>query len=204
MGEAKRRHKVEAEKFSSTSPMRRSRFTLLTIGTRMAMTAYMSDELSWWTSADERVLGLVALDQTDKDFLWVIFLRDRIGRFRCSDIKTSVGSKVRAESDLLIEMSELVGSDKIAEFGIQGDETNNPINLFELPADQDHDKLHPFYKILKDDPAREPARLVLSELSRWLAPADPHLVREFQTTGFDPRIWEFYLWAAFKKFFFGR
>jgi hypothetical protein len=56
----------------------------------------------------------------------------------------------------------------------QGDETNNPINLFLEAVDQDPEKLHPYYKIVRDDPGHEPARLVLSELALWLAPAEPH------------------------------
>jgi hypothetical protein len=200
MGEAKKRRTIEAQKFPCSKPMNRSRFAILTMGTRMSRTAYMSEEISWWASLDERVLGLVAFDKNDRDYLWMILLRDRIGRFRCANLRTDFKSAQRAESELRIAMSDLIDGGDIEKHGQQGDETNNPIKLFQEAADQDPEKLHPYYKIIRDDPGHEPARLVLSELALWLAPSDPHLVREFQTAGFDQRIWEFYLWAAFKEF----
>lgn len=200
MGEAKRRHLVETRKFPRSRPMSRARFAIFTMGTRMSRVAYMAQEVSWWSSLDEKVLGLVAFDNTDRNYLWMILLRDRIGRFRCADIRVDFKSAQRAESELRIAISDLIDTGEIEKHGQQGDETNSPIDLFQDAVDQDPERLHPYYKLLRDEPGREPARVVLSELARWLAPADPHLVREFQTSGFDQRIWEFYLWAVFKEF----
>jgi hypothetical protein len=200
MGEAKRRRALQREKFTRSKPMARSRFALLTMGTRMSFAAYTSDEVSWWSSIDERMLGLVVFDRTDCDFCWMVLLRDRIGRFRCAKLQVDIQSAHKAESELRIAMYDLIEAGDIERHGLQGDETNNPIQLFQEAVDQDPEKLHPFYKILRDDPSHEPARLVLSELALWLAPSDPHLVREFQTAGFDQRIWELYLWAVFREF----
>jgi hypothetical protein len=200
MGEAKKRRAIEVQKYPRSKSMNRARFAILTMGTRMSRTAYMSDEISWWASLDERVLGMVAFDKTDRDYFWMILLRDRIGRFRCANLRVDFKSVQRAESELRIAMFDLIDAGDIEKHGQQGDETNNPINLFLEAVDQDPEKLHPYYKIVRDDPGHQPARLVLSELALWLAPAGPHLVREFQTAGFDQRIWELYLWAAFKEF----
>ena len=200
MGEAKRRKKIEVEKLPKSVPIKRARFALLTMGSRLSTTAYMSEEISWWSSRDERVLGLISLDETDRDFFWLILLRDKIGRFRCANLKVDYKSVHRAEIDLRVAIADVLDAGYIKKHGEQGDETNNAIDLFHVATDQDSSKLHPFYRILSEDPGREPARFVLSELVRWLAPSDPHLVREFQTTGFDQRIWELYLWAAFREF----
>ena len=75
-----------------------------------------------------------------------------------------------------------------------------PIDLLRVPTDCDEAKLHPYFRILRDDPTRAPARAVINEVGRWLAPGDPHLVQEFQTSGFDQRLWKIYLWAAFREF----
>jgi hypothetical protein len=55
-----------------------------------------------------------------------------------------------------------------------------------------------FYRELRDRPARLPARKVLEAISPWLITSDPHLVKEFQESQFDQRLWEIYLWAMFR------
>jgi hypothetical protein len=39
----------------------------------------------------------------------------------------------------------------------------------------------------------------VKEIGPWLAPSDPHFVHEFQFAQFDQRLWELYLWAAFRE-----
>lgn len=200
MGEAKRRRQREkwAETFSE--PMKRARFNLYTTGTRHSKAAYMSEELSWWSSADEALLGMVARDATDDDYLWMILARDKIGRFRCAALDVSIRDQAHAEKRLRVAMADIIEKGEIAEFGEQGDETNSPLDPFEISAGLGEDKLHPYFLLLANEPGRAPARKVISELALWLAPKDPHFVREFQTNGFDQRLWELFLWAAFREF----
>ena len=48
-------------------------------------------------------------------------------------------------------------------------------------------------------PSRAPARAAIREIGPWLAPSDPHFVQQFQFDQFDQRLWELYLWAAFRE-----
>lgn len=201
MGEAKRRRDRELQATKFTKPIKRARFNIYSMGTRLSTVAYMCREESWWASDNEDLLGMVALDLTDNDYFWMILARDRIGRFRCATLRTDFSTQPYAETQLRVEMARLIEEGGIAEFGEQGDETNSPLDPFEVSAGMNPDALHPYFKMLLEEPGREPARVVIRELALWLAPADPHLVREFQTTGFDQRLWEFYLWAAFKEFY---
>ena len=50
-----------------------------------------------------------------------------------------------------------------------------------------------------EGPGREPARAAIREIGPWLAPSDPNFVRQFQFDQFDQRLWELYLWAAFRE-----
>ncbi|AXO17010.1 hypothetical protein DY252_20055 [Thalassospira indica] len=171
------------------------------MGTRLSSSAYMCEELSWWSSDGEDLLGMVARDTIDNDFFWMILARDRVGRFRCASLMTDFRTQDYAERQLWVAMAKVLENGSVEEFGQQGDETNSPLDPFDVAADLKDEELHPYYKQLKDEPGRLPARKVISELALWLAPKDPHFVREFQTNGFDQRLWELFLWAAFREFF---
>lgn len=179
----------------------RARFNLYSIGTRLARSAGLCEELSWWALADESLIGMVGRDTIDDDYLWMILARDRNGRFRCASLECSLPTSKKAEDDLKIALVEAADRGDIEEFGAQGDETNHPIDLFELPTDCDLDQLHPYFRLLLEDDSKAPAKAVLKEIGPWLTPSDPHLVGEFQGNGFDQRLWELYLWATFKEFF---
>ncbi len=199
-GEVKRRAILRAEALSYSRPIKRARFNAFTIGTRFSGTHYISEELSWWTSNDERLLGVVNKDLVDNDFGWVLLARDRIGRFRCVLVKVSYSSPRRAEDALLSEIKRVIETGEVETIGIQADETNTPIELLRLPTDCDPSTLHPYFRELLERPARAPARAIIREIGPWLTPNDPHLVQEFQNRGFDQRLWEIYLWAAFREF----
>ncbi|MGX5722825.1 hypothetical protein [Shinella zoogloeoides] len=172
-----------------------ARFHLLSIGVRMAVSRLISGEVSYWSDHEERILGLISLDFTDNDFAWMILARDRIGRFRCCKVDSSIKSEPLATEILLREMAALVRDGIPADFGWQGDEPNAPFDLLSVTHDK---KLHPYFEVL-NDAGHMPARAALKEIGPWLAPSDPHFVKEFQTTAFDQRIWELYLWAAFRE-----
>jgi hypothetical protein len=200
MGEAKLRRRRRWSLMETCKPMSRARFNLYALGTRRSPVAYVAEEISYWASHCERLLGLVARDRIDDDYSWMVLARDQNRCFRCANLCTNFLTAPRAEEALLEEIDRVVRGENIAAYGVQGDETNAPINLLQPVTDVDRDKLHPYFKHVLDDPGKAPARKVFEEIGPWLAPQDPHLVREFQTKGFDQRLWEIYLWAAFREF----
>jgi hypothetical protein len=58
------------------------------------------------------------------------------------------------------------------------------------------DRLHPSFKALRDDAEREPARRMMEEVFERMGDRDGNFREQFQTTGFDSRVWELYLYAA--------
>ncbi len=162
----------------------------------MAASRLYSNEVSYWSDEKEELLGLVSLDNSDQDYSWMILARDRIGRFRCCKLDVSIQNELRATDLLLAEMACLVRDGIPANFGWQGDEPNAPFDLLRVTPDV---KLHPYFQVVLDDLGHMPARSALQHIGPWLAPSDPNFVREFQTTAFDQRIWELYLWATFRE-----
>lgn len=161
MGEASRRAARRKEFAKSVKPLTRHRFDLYTIGTRKALARLMSAEVSYWASIDEALLGMIFLDTTDKDFMWMVLARDRAGRFRCIEVSKSFKS-VQMATDMLHErMAQLILAGNLGEIGFQADEPNAPFDLLRVEPDTDPEKLHPSFRILLESPGREPARAVI-------------------------------------------
>jgi hypothetical protein len=59
--------------------------------------------------------------------------------------------------------------------------------------------LHPQFVLLRDNPHWEPARQVLRKTCSELHDPDGNLVEQFQTTGFDSRTFELFLYEMFKE-----
>lgn len=199
MGEARRRAEKRKMLAKLIKPMTRHRFDLYAIGTRKALSRLLSAEVSYWSSYDERLLGLVFRDTIDEEFMWMILARDRVCRFRAVEVSGSYTS-VQLATDMLHErMATVIAEVDVNELGFQGDEPNAPFDVLRIEPGIDRSKLHPSFLVLLESPGHMPSRSVMKELGPWLAPSDPHFVSEFQTKGFDQRIWELYLWAAFRE-----
>jgi hypothetical protein len=76
----------------------------------------------------------------------------------------------------------------------QGDERGSPVDFF-LPQ-AGRERLHPGFLKIAEDEGFSPARGIIEPMMRWYEDADGNFVQQFQTDGFDARIWELYLFAA--------
>ncbi len=198
MGESKLKTEKWRRQQLLTRSMPRQRFNLLSIGTRMSSSILFAEEVSYWTEHEERLLGLVFRDRVDSDYGWILLARDRIGRFRCVDLKVDLRTAEFAARGVRQRIADAIESNEIPVLGDQGDETNYPTDLLTVPAGTKPEDLHPHFRLLMHTPGRAPARAALREIGPWLAPTDPHFVREFQFSQFDQRLWELYLWSAFR------
>lgn len=68
-------------------------------------------------------------------------------------------------------------------------------NLFSPIVDED--KLNPFFKLILEKPTSEPARIMMELIFQDFNDVDGNFIEQFQTTGFDARIFELYLNACF-------
>ncbi len=199
MGEAKRRAAQRTVREAFSRPMKRARFDLFALGTRLSPTRLISEERSHWSDHEERVLGLVIRDTVDNDYGWLLMARDKIGRFRCVDLETSIDNEKLTVERLRERIAKAVEEADFLALGDQGDETNYPTDVLAVPQGTKSEMLHPHFRILNESPGRHPSRSVFKEIAPWLAPTDPHFVSEFQFKHFDQRLWEMYLWATFRE-----
>ena len=63
----------------------------------------------------------------------------------------------------------------------------------------DDSKLHELFRELISNPVFEPARQLIKEVSKEFKDIDGNLNEQFQTTGFNQRLWEILLYQFFKE-----
>jgi len=72
------------------------------------------------------------------------------------------------------------------------------INLFS-DTGKHVENLHPQFLLLRDSPGYRPARLLLSDIQQHFEDPDGNFVEQFQTTGFDSRTLELFLFEMFRE-----
>jgi len=171
-----------------------SRFNALAGYARQPMARIMAREVEFYQIDSGRIVGMIIEDRTDKDFGGTVFGRDAAARYRCVRV-TDFGQTIEgAREALRIEME--VARQASPEDFHQGDE-GEPIDFF-TPVYEDA-KLNPsFLKILEEE-TLSPALGIIEPMMRWHQDVDGNFIEQFQTRGFDQRIWELYLFAVFNE-----
>ena len=174
-------------------PISLVRFNALAGYCRLPQALLHAEELKWFEHGGERVLGVSIRDPTDGDFGGIVLGLDRKGRFRWIGSPPYQESQRRAEALLRREMERL--SMAPDEEYYQGDETGKPIDFF-TPIVYSNKLSEDFVKLTEQE-GFSPARSVIEPMMHWYEDPDGNFVEQFQTTGFDARLWELYLFATF-------
>jgi hypothetical protein len=171
------------------------RFNALAGYARQPGTFYMAEEIGWYEYGGERVLGLLVRDKEDNDFSGLVFARDRKLRFRAVDMTGFYTRRRDAEVELRHEMERMAAEPDV-EYN-QGDEAGVPVDFFTpvVPSN----RLNPDFVRVRDTEGYSAARGIIEPMMRWYEDADGNFLEQFQTTGFDARIWELYLFATFSE-----
>ena len=172
----------------------KARFDALASYCRSPLTAVLVTETRWLAFMDERVLATVIRD-TDGDFSGVILAKDTKERYRCIDttgLSASIDEASRATEQRVREISPT-----LEQLRRQGDEHGAPVDFFR-PV-RARDRLNPHFLSLAENEGYSPARQVIEAMMRWYEDPDRNFVEQFQTTGFDSRIWELYLYAMLSE-----
>src|ERR1019366_1932140 len=121
----------------------------------------------------------------------VILGHDEAGRFRCIDVEASMPT--REDAVAWIERAMVQHGRNGKTTFTQGDERREakPLDLFTAVVPEK--RLHPAFVELRKSPAFAPARRMIAEIMPHFVDIDGNFVEQFQTTGFDARLWELYL-----------
>jgi hypothetical protein len=170
----------------------RIRFDALAAYCRAPQHVLTGKELRWFSFDNERVLATLIRDTIDGDYGGILLARDEMKRYRCEDTTAFFDSTDAARAAIKEQAHHLLAAlDKQAKPA----EQLPPIDFFAFAHPPE--KLHPSFVQLADLEGYSPAHGVIEPMMRWYEDADGNFVEQFQTTGFDARIWELYLFAMF-------
>ena len=151
-------------------------------------------ELAWLASDDERVVATLIVD-TDGEFSAQVLARDLKERYRWVAGTPFFSTPIEALAHLQQTVDKLLP--RLGEERSQGDEVGKPTDFF-TPI-HPTDELNSDFVMLATIEGYSPARGIIEPMMRWYEDADGNFVEQFQTTGFDARIWELYLFAALSE-----
>jgi hypothetical protein len=167
------------------------RFDALAGYARQPHTLLTADERAWYSEAGERVLGTVVQDRSDKDYVCIILGRDRVGRYRAVHLSDWF-KRLRDAREAMPAILAEWGAKDPAEFE-QGDEPREPMEFFQ-PVHPVERRDIAFRKITEME-EYSPARGIIAAMMPWFKDPDGNFVEQFQSTGFNGRFWELYLFA---------
>ncbi len=150
------------------------------------------EEHEWYSDDEEHTLGVVFRDKTDNDWAYVILQLGADSFFKCVTVGSSFRDQKSAREILLSEI-ELVSRSLKEARTIGRTAKRIPEDLF-VPI-VSPSKLNPLFRIVANLDSYTPARGMIGEVFDSYEDYDGNFVEQFQTTGFDSRIWELYLHA---------
>jgi len=169
------------------------RFEALAAYCRRPEHVLASEELRWFEAGSERVLATLIRDHIDGDFGGIILTRDSMERYRYANSTSFYDSRDSAKAAIKEsaerELQELLDRTQTSKEKIA------PIDFFSLKRPEN--LLNPSFISLATQEGYSPARGIIEPMMRWYEDADGNFIEQFQTTGFDARIWELYLFALF-------
>lgn len=158
---------------------------------RHPQAALLLQELAWFESRCGRVIASVVVD-TDGQYSAVMLARDLRERFRFVALTDFHDRPEDALVDLHDRTNRLLPV--VEEQREQGDEAGPPVDFFEPVVAEN--KLHSSFRTISSGNAYRAAREIIRVMMRWHEDVDGNFVEQFQTSGFDARLWELYLYAV--------
>lgn len=173
-------------------PISQERFDLLALN-RLPHAKYLAEEQEWYSDDAELAIGAVFRDRSDGDYCFVSLTRGTRGVFETHLVECNFRRPRDAREALRRHLRDLVATQRDALQ--EGRRVRDAwVDLFEPITPPE--RWHPGFRKLVESRAYSPAREVIRELGNWHRAVDRNFVEQFQTNGFDARIWELYLHIA--------
>lgn len=150
-----------------------------------------SEEVAWYEAFGKKIVAAITFDKIDDDFGYVILGRDKRKIFRAIWVRVSFETIHAAKAALLEQLKTYENDGN--EIYPQHDE-KGLTNEFLTPI-VSKDKLHPYFLSLIEHRFHKAASQLINEIVYSFYDVDGNFIKDFQTTGFDARLWELYLYV---------
>jgi hypothetical protein len=172
-----------------------NRFEVLAGLSRSPAIGFIATELEHYSNEDETYVGVILIDHTDQDYSALVMARDEQGKFSCMDTKVSISTVDEARTWISCSIKWHTGTGvRVHE---QGRKPQAPLDIFRPVVPPE--KQHVYFQRLISHKAFSGARKVISEMMPHYIDVDGNLMQQFQSNGFDSRLWELYLFALLKE-----
>ena len=176
-------------------PITRLRFNALAGYARHPRTVLAAEELGWFEHANERVLGVLIRDRTDNDYSGIVLARDELLQYRWTTSTSFEPTQRRAKALLRPALERAAMAPDEEHF--QGHRQRSPVDFFTPVVSPE--RMHESLRNLIEQDGYGPARSIIEPMMRWYQDVDGNFIEQFQTTGFDARLWELYLFAMLSE-----
>ncbi len=168
------------------------RFNILAAYIRQPTAFLISEELEHFATDGDRVLGVLVRDGVDDDYGGLVLGKDESGQYRCVDILTFTNLHDFAR-DKLIAVLENWHLRPDEDF-FQGEPKKPFLDIF-LPVAPPEQLNVSFLQVATSE-SFTAARRVVESMMPFFQDVDGNFIQQFQTTAFDARVWELFLFAA--------
>jgi len=172
-------------------PINLARFDALAAYCRFGPAMWLVEECAWYESEDGHLLGMVLRDRQDGDYQAAFLARDRAERFRWIHGTDFFDAPELAVAALLAQAPGLLA--RLEQERGQGDEPPTAVDFFALQVPEA--RLHPSFALLREGEGYSPARELIASMMRWHEDIDGNYIQQFQSTAFDARLLELYVFA---------
>ena len=168
------------------------RFEALAAYCRLPGAHVVGEEVRWFEAHSEAILVVVVRDFEDGEFSAMLLARDLKERYRWVEM-TKFFSTIEEALAAAPARIEKVYADFDKERA-QGDEKGRPVDFFTPVVAAE--RLNSDFALITSLEGYTPAVELMKPMMRWYEDADGNFVEQFQTTGFDTRLWELYIFAV--------
>jgi len=173
----------------------KQRFDAFAAYARLPQAVLLSEEVGWF-EVKNVLLGTVIRDRIDNDFGGIVLGRDEVGRFRFIDDAAgffATAAEAAARLKTVLERIAATGDTTFPQGGPRKRRLD-PIRPV-IPAE----RRHPAFRSLTEEEGYSPAFEVVREMLNFYEDPDGNFIEQFQSTGFDARLWELYLFGVFTE-----
>lgn len=168
------------------------RFNILAAYIRQPSAYLLSEELEHFATDGDRVLGVLIRDTIDHDYAGLILGKDESSQYRCVEVLTFTNLYDSSRDELIASLKKW--QMRPDEDFFQGEPRKPFLDVFSpsVPSRE----LNPAFLQVATTESFTAARRVVESMMPFFQDVDGNFIQQFQTTAFDSRVWELYLFAA--------